>query len=96
MEEDGSYAVVRNAGQSVHLSRAASEQALRAARENISFVVSVDDVDSVWDAVKASAPPVELKAPESMAWGCREFHMFDLDGCLLRFRSRGAGSQVRP
>jgi hypothetical protein len=76
----------------LHLTRAASQQALRAAQEDISFVVAVSDLDAVWQAVVGGDPPVRLRAPEMKPWGLREFHMYDLDGCLLRFQERsGAG-----
>jgi predicted enzyme related to lactoylglutathione lyase len=70
MEADGSYAVVARDGQSVHLTDAsASEEALRAARENISFVIAVDNLDGLWLAVESGKPPVKMRPPELMAWG---------------------------
>jgi uncharacterized glyoxalase superfamily protein PhnB len=54
----------------------------------MSFVVTVSDLDAAWAAVSASGRPVKMRALETMPWGAREFHMQDLDGCLLRFQAR--------
>jgi uncharacterized glyoxalase superfamily protein PhnB len=94
--DGGDYAVVERDGQSVHMADAsASPEALQAARENVSFVITVDDLDRTWDSVRATEPPVKMRAPEKMAWGVREFHMYDLDGCLLRFQARGPATSAR-
>ena len=95
-EAGGDYAVVERDGQAVHMTNAsASPEALRAARENVPFVIGVDDLDRTWDSIRATAPPVKMRAPEKMAWGVREFHMYDLDGCLLRFQARGPATSAR-
>ena len=85
MTPDATYAVVARDGQSIHLTAADDPEALRATARNISFYVEVEDVDGLWSAVAASAPPTKTRPPEDKPWGVREFHILDPDGCLLRF-----------
>ena len=86
LADDRSYAVVARDGQAIHLTDASeSEEALRATANNISFYIEVAELDLLWQRVEASRPDTKVRAPEDKPWGTREFHILDLDGCLLRF-----------
>lgn len=89
MTDDETYALVERDGQALHLTGGADEAALKATRNNISMLILVDDVDALWRAVAATAPPTKTRPPEDKPWGVREFHILDLDGALLRFGTDG-------
>ena len=85
LADDTSYAGVVGVAMPSRYNASESEEALRATANNISFYIEVEDLDALWAAVEASQPTTRVRAPEDKPWGLREFHIQDLDGCLLRF-----------
>lgn len=83
---DSSYGVVRY-GRSIriHLARSDDTRRLTATKIGSGLFLEVENLDVYWRQVVASSPPTRFRSMERKPWGMLEFHILDLDGCLLRF-----------
>lgn len=85
---DYGYILVRRDALMIAMVRAADEQALNAARTNISAQMWVEDLDGLWAEIAprvADLPEERVTAPFDQSYGTREFHIKDPDGFLMLF-----------
>ena len=82
--EDNTYAVLRLEGHEIHLTGPCDEAALQATRNNISIYLWVDGIEDFHAAISTANKQTKMTPVEDRPWGMREFHMYDLDGALIR------------
>lgn len=82
------YVLVRRGALMIAMVNAADEQALKAARTNISAQMWVEDLDALWAEIAPhleGLPEGRVRAPFDQSYGTREFHIKDPDGFLMLF-----------
>ena len=92
--DDGSFAIVRRGGAAIHLLACDDPEALRATANNISLYVWVRGLDTLYETLRPaleSLPAGRARPPFNQAYGVREFHVKDPDGCLLFFAETSDG-----
>lgn len=92
---DYGYVLVRRGALMVAMVNAADEQALRAARTNISAQLWVEDLEGLWAELAprlADLPEGRVAAPFNQSYGTREFHIKDPDGFLMLFTQLQVGT----
>lgn len=85
---DGSFALVARGPAALQLLRTDDPAALNATAENVAVYLYVGGVDALYESLRPkleSLPRRRVKAPFDQAYGMREFHVKDPDGCLLFF-----------
>ena len=88
---DGSFARVSRDQATIQFIHTENPDVLAATANNISIYLTVDGVDSLFDALQPalmSLPEGVVRAPFDQSYGMREFHVKDPDGCLLFFGER--------
>lgn len=85
---DYGYVLVRRDALMIAMVTAADNQALKAARTNISAQMWLEDLDGLWADIAPCVdglPEERARAPFTQSYGTREFHIKDPDGVLLLF-----------
>lgn len=85
---DGSFATVMHGDAAIHLLGTSDEASLNATANHISVYLWVRGVDSLYAQLRDKLdklPAGRMRAPFDQAYGMREFHVKDPDGCLLFF-----------
>jgi predicted DNA-binding ribbon-helix-helix protein len=94
MAKDGSFARVSRDKAVIQFMHTGNSDVLNATANNISIYLTVDGVDSLYAALLPELEKLadgRVRAPFDQAYGMREFHVKDPDGCLLLFGERLAG-----
>ncbi len=88
VSQDETFAIVLHGDAAIHFVKAGSPDALKATAENISIYLWVRKLDALHDLLKPKLdrlPENRVRKPFDQAYGMREFHVKDPDGCLLLF-----------
>lgn len=88
VSDDKNFAIVVHGDAALHLLHADDEASLNATANHISIYLWVKDLDAVYAHYKDkldALPEGRVRAPFDQAYGMREFHVKDPDGCLLFF-----------
>lgn len=88
VSEDKSFAMVVHSGFAIQFLACDDPEALKATANNISMYVWVKHVDALYEQLKPkldALPEGRVRPPFDQAYGMREFHVKDPDGCLLFF-----------
>jgi len=88
---DGSFARVSRDQATIQFIHTDNPDVLAATANNISIYLTVDGVDGLFDALQPALialPEGAVRPPFDQAYGMREFHVKDPDGCLLFFGER--------
>lgn len=93
VSDDSSFAIAVHGEAAVHFVATDDAEALRATANNISIYLWVVGIDELYAVYEPRLQPLEagrVHAPFDQAYGMREFHIKDPDGCLLMF-----GEEIR-
>lgn len=85
---DRTFAMVGHGAAVIHLLRTDDAQALRATATNIAIYLPVQGIDALYEKLEPALdalPAGRVRPPFNQAYGMREFHVKDPDGCLLFF-----------
>lgn len=88
VSEDNSFAIAVHGMAAIHFLACDDEDALKATANNISIYLWVRKVDELFESLKSKLdqlPEGRVRQPFNQAYGMREFHVKDPDGCLLFF-----------
>lgn len=91
MAKDKSFARVSRDQAVIQLIRTDNPEVLNATANNISIYLTVDGVDQLYETLETMLerlPEGSVRPPFDQAYGMREFHVKDPDGCLLLFGER--------
>ena len=86
--ETPDFAIAVHGEAAVHFVATDDPDALKATANNISIYLWVRGVDDLYAALKPKLDPLpegRVRPPFDQAYGMREFHVKDPDGCLLFF-----------
>ncbi len=77
------YAIIERDGATIHL-HPADEEVLSRLRGQIEIYIEVDDLDALWEHVsRFRGGKWRIREPFTQAYGMREFHIDDPDGCTV-------------
>lgn len=85
---DKSFGTVVRGDAAVHLLATDDEGSLKATANHIAIYIWVKGVDALYAQLQGKLdklPDGRVRAPFDQAYGMREFHVKDPDGCLLFF-----------
>ncbi len=88
ISDDKSFAIIGQGDAVLHLVRAEDEASLNATRHHISVYLWVKNLDGLYKDLEprlSELPEGRVRQPFDQPYGMREFHVKDLDGCLLLF-----------
>jgi len=77
------YSIVERDGQTIHFQKAASEQVLKAMRENTELYVEVSNIQALWEHVRTFKDRYRIRDLFDREYGMTEFHIADPSGCLV-------------
>ena len=86
--DDQSFGIAVHGDAAVHFLRTSDAAALKETAANISIYMWVAGVDALYALYKPKLDdlaPGRVRPPFDQDYGMREFHVKDLDGCLLLF-----------
>lgn len=88
VSDDKGFGTVIHGEAALHLLRTDDASALEATANNISVYLWVKGVDALYTQLESKLdelPEGRVRAPFDQPYGMREFHVKDVDGCLLFF-----------
>ena len=88
VSDDRSFAIAVHGEAAVHFVATDDADALKATANNISIYLWVRALDRLYERLKPKLdqlPAGRVRPPFDQAYGMREFHVKDPDGCLLLF-----------
>lgn len=88
ISDDQSFAIAVHGEAAVHFVATEDADALKATANNISIYLWVRALDRLYENLKPKLdrlPAGRVRPPFDQAYGMREFHVKDPDGCLLLF-----------
>jgi len=88
ISDDATFAIVVHGEAAIHFVRAGDDAALEATSNHISIYLWVRALDSLYNALAVKLdqlPEGRVRRPFDQAYGMREFHVKDPDGCLLMY-----------
>jgi len=88
VSDDASFAMMLHGEAALHFIKASDDQALKATRTNISIYLWSKQLDELYASLEPKLSPLpegRVCTPFDQAYGMREFHVKDPDGCLLIF-----------
>ena len=88
VSDDKSFAIAVHGDAAVHFVATDDADALKATANNISIYLWVRALDRLYETLEPKLdqlPAGRVRPPFDQAYGMREFHVKDPDGCLLLF-----------
>ncbi len=82
------FVTLRRGGAVLHLLQSDDAASLRATANHISLHIWVTELDRLYESLRPTLeglPEGRVRPPFDQAYGVREFHVKDPDGCLLFF-----------
>jgi len=77
------YAIVERDGQTIHLTKAASEHVMECVRGHTEIYIEVAGIQSLWEHVKTFKERYKIRDLFDREYGMTEFHIGDPNGCLV-------------
>lgn len=77
------YSVIERDGMSIHFMLAADESVLQCVRGHAEIYLEVDDIQPLWQHVKANHGKYKLRDLFDRPYGMTEFHLGDPNDCLV-------------
>ncbi len=88
ISDDRTFAIAVHGDAAIHFVRADDAASLHATANHISVYLWVRGIDALFDQWRerlSALEPGRVRPPFDQAYGMREFHVKDPDGCLLFF-----------
>ena len=88
ISNDNSFSIIGHGDAVLHLVHTDDEASLKATSNHISVYLWVKNIDGLYKKLEArlsELPEERVRPPFDQPYGMREFHVKDLDGCLLLF-----------
>jgi predicted enzyme related to lactoylglutathione lyase len=82
--ESTHYTLIRRGAASVHLTKAADTEVMKAVRGHLSIYLEVENIAELWQHVQGYRAKYRLRDLFDRDYDMREFHIEDPDGCLIQ------------